>query len=72
MSDALDYFRSHAVEAVRKARRMAHGRMRNKQRIVARVYHQLAKAAYGKNPDVIDDFKAVASRGFGTRLTLGG
>jgi hypothetical protein len=47
MSDAVDYFRAHAVEAVRKARRMAHGRMRNKQRIVARVYHQLAKTAAG-------------------------
>jgi hypothetical protein len=46
MSDA-DYFRSHAIEALRKARRMAQGRVRNKQRIVARVYHQLAKAAAG-------------------------
>jgi hypothetical protein len=45
MSDAADYFRMHAVEAVRKARRMAHGRMRNKQRVVARIYRQLAKAA---------------------------
>jgi hypothetical protein len=46
MSDA-DYFRFHAIEAVRKARRMAQGHVRNKQRIVARVYHQLAKAAAG-------------------------
>jgi hypothetical protein len=44
MSDAVDYFRSHAVEAARKARRMEHGRMRNKQRIVARVYRLLARA----------------------------
>jgi predicted solute-binding protein len=42
MSDAVKYFRSHAVEAALKARRMARGRIRDKQRMVARMYHLIA------------------------------
>jgi hypothetical protein len=49
MSSAADYFRSHAIEAARKARGMEHGRMRNKQRIVARVYRLLARSAEGRS-----------------------
>jgi hypothetical protein len=58
MSDAADYFLAHARSAVRKARRMERGAWRNRQRLVARVYHLLAKeAAYGPNVAYIDDFR---------------
>ena len=58
MSDACDYFQAHAVEAVRKARRLPFGRMKQKQRTVARVYHLLAKeAAYAPNMHHIEDFR---------------
>lgn len=43
MSDAYDYFRAHAIAAALKARRLPRGRIRDKQRTVARVYHLLAK-----------------------------
>ena len=59
MSDAFDYFQAHAVEAVRKARRLPLGRMKQKQRTVARVYHLLAKeAAYAPNIHHLEDFRA--------------
>lgn len=43
MSDAYDYFMSHAVAAVHKARAMPSSHLNRKQRTVARVYHLLAK-----------------------------
>ena len=59
MSDAYDYFRAHAIAAVRKARALPFGRDKNKQRVVARVYHLLAKeAAYTPNLHHLDDFRA--------------
>jgi hypothetical protein len=59
MSDACDYFQAHAVEAVRKARRLPVGRAKQKQRTVARVYHLLAKeAAYAPNIHHLEDFRA--------------
>jgi len=59
MSDAFDYFQAHAVEAVRKARRLPFGRMKQKQRTVARVYHLLAReAAYAPNIHHLEDFRA--------------
>jgi hypothetical protein len=62
MSDAYDYFQAHAVEAIRKARRLPSGRVKQKQRTVARVYHLLAKeAAYTPNIHHLDDFR-VAKR----------
>src|SRR5215813_10842039 len=58
MSDAFDYFQAHAVEAVRKARRMPFGRMKQKQRTVARIYHLLAReAAYASNVHHLEDFR---------------
>jgi hypothetical protein len=59
MSDAHDYFKAHAVAAVRKARALPFGRLKHKQRTVARVYHLLARdAAFGPNVDKLDDFRA--------------
>jgi hypothetical protein len=59
MSDAYDYFMSHAVAAVQKARAMPSSHLRNKQRTVARVYHLLAKeSAYASNVHHLDDFRA--------------
>lgn len=58
MSDAADYFLAHARSALRKARRMERGAWRNRQRLVARVYHLLAReAAYGPNVAHMDDFR---------------
>ena len=59
MSDATHYFMAHARSATLKARRMPRGsRTRNRQRIVARVYHLLAKeAAYAPNVHHLDDFR---------------
>lgn len=58
MSDAYDYFRAHAIEAVRKARALPPGRPKLKQRTVARVYHLLSKeAALGPNVRHLDDFR---------------
>ncbi|MGL3107621.1 hypothetical protein [Bradyrhizobium sp. BR 1432] len=45
MSDAYDYFREHAIAAVRKARALPPGWPKRKQRTVARVYHLLSKEA---------------------------
>ena len=59
MSDAYDYFKAHAVAAVRKARALPFGRLKRKQRTVARVYHLLAKeSAFESNADQLDDFRA--------------
>jgi hypothetical protein len=59
MSDATDYFLAYARTATRKARRMRRGTSsRNRQRMVARVYHLLAKeAAYEPNVEYLDDFR---------------
>jgi hypothetical protein len=62
MSDAYDYFMSHAVAAVHKARAMPSSHLKRKQRTVARVYHLLAKeSAYAPNVHHLDDFR-VAKR----------
>ncbi len=59
MSDAYDYFREHAIAAVRKARALPRGRPKQKQRTVARVYHLLSKeAALVPNMHHLDDFRA--------------
>ena len=58
VSDAHHYFMAHAVRAALKARRMPPGRIKKKQRVVARVYHLLAKeAAYAPNLHHMDDFR---------------
>ena len=58
MSDSHHYFLAHAREAIGKARRMPPGRVKKRQRTVARVYHLLAKeAAYVSNVHHIDDFR---------------
>jgi hypothetical protein len=58
MSDTYDYFHAHAVEAVRKARSMPPSRMKQKQRVVARVYHLLAKeCAPSANVHRMNDFR---------------
>lgn len=60
MSDTFEYFQAHAIEAVRKARATPIGRMRQKQRTVARVYLLLAKqAAFSPNLFQLDDFRIV-------------
>ena len=49
---------AHAVRATLKARKMARGRIKKKQRVVARVYHLLAKeAAFRPNLHHLDDFR---------------
>jgi hypothetical protein len=60
MSDITDYFLAHARSATLRARRMKRGTVsRNRQRVVARVYHLLAKeAAYAPNVHYLDDFRA--------------
>ncbi|KYG24170.1 hypothetical protein SE92_31175 [Bradyrhizobium sp. AT1] len=59
MSDAYDYFRAHAIAAVRRARALPPGRTKQKQRTVARVYHLLSReAALTPNVDHLDDFRA--------------
>lgn len=58
MSDAVDYFKEHAVSALLKARRMPLGTRRNRQRAVGRVYHQLAReAARGFKSEHLEDFR---------------
>lgn len=59
MSDAYDYFRAHAIAALRKARALPPGRSKRKQRTVARVYHLLSReAALAPNVHHLDDFRA--------------
>ncbi|TYO65276.1 hypothetical protein FXV83_17125 [Bradyrhizobium hipponense] len=59
MSDAYDYFREHAVTAVRKARELPRGRTKQKQRTVARVYHLLSReAALAPNIHHLGEFRA--------------
>jgi hypothetical protein len=56
MSDAHHYFMAHAIRATLKARKMPRGRIKKKQRVVARVYHLLAKeAAFAPNLHHMDD-----------------
>lgn len=58
MSDAHHYFLAHAREAVVKARRLPPGGVKAKQRVVARVYHLLAReAAYAPNFHHLDEFR---------------
>jgi hypothetical protein len=58
MSDSHHYFMAHAREAAVKARRLPAGRDKAKQRVVARVYHLLAKeAAYAPNLHHMEDFR---------------
>lgn len=59
MSDAYDYFREHAIAAVRKARALPPGQSKRKQRTVARVYQLLSReAALAPNIHHLDDFRA--------------
>ena len=59
MSDAYEYFRAHAIAAVRKARALPPGRPKQKQRTVARVYHLLFReAALAPSVHHLDDFRA--------------
>ena len=58
MSDAHHYFVAHAVRAALKARQMPRGRVQKKQRVVARIYHLLAKeAVYTSNLHHTDEFR---------------
>lgn len=58
MSDSHHYFLAHAREATLMARRLPTGRVKAKQRVVARVYHVLAKeAAYASNLHHLEDFR---------------
>lgn len=58
MSDAYDYFRAHAIAAIRKARALPRGRAKQKQRMVARVYHLLSReAALAPNIHHLNDFR---------------
>lgn len=60
MSDASDYFRSYAVRALCRARAMPIGRHRRIQRLIARVYHLLAReSALGSTVDQLEHFRAV-------------
>jgi hypothetical protein len=75
MSDIAHYFMAHARAATRKARRMPPGAPgRDRQRIVARVYHLMAReAAYGPNVHRLDDFRAAKKlEANGTRSRTGG
>jgi hypothetical protein len=59
MSDAYDYFKAHAIAATQKARALPFGRDKQKQRVVARVYHLLAReAAFTPNVHHLDEFRA--------------
>jgi hypothetical protein len=59
MSDAYDYFKAHAVAATQKARALPFGHNKSKQRVVARVYHLLAReAAFAPNVHHLDEFRA--------------
>lgn len=58
MSDAVDYFRAHAVRALCKAREMPLGSGKRRQRAIARIYHWLTKeAAIGPNLHHLPDFR---------------
>lgn len=59
MSDILHYFMAHARRATLKARRMQRGTLsRSRQRVIARVYHLLAKeAAYTSNVHRLNEFR---------------
>jgi hypothetical protein len=69
MSDSHHYFLAHARAATIKARRLPTGRVKAKQRVVARVYHLLAKeAAYAPNLHHLSDFKKAREE----EIALGG
>ena len=58
MSDSHHYFLAHARKAVLKARQLPKGRIKAKQRVVARVYYLLAKeAAYAPNLHHLEEFR---------------
>jgi hypothetical protein len=58
MSDAYDYFKANAIAATQKARALPFGRDKQKQRVVARVYHLLAReAAFAPNVHHLDEFR---------------
>jgi hypothetical protein len=72
MSDAYDYFKAHAVAAVQKARALPFGRDKSKQRVVARVYHLLAKeAAYAPNLHHLEDFRTARRLERGVKGSFG-
>src|SRR5690349_20031024 len=59
MSDAYDYFKAHAIAATQKARALPFGRDKQKQRVVARAYHLLAREAeFAPNAHHLDEFRA--------------
>lgn len=59
VSDAYDYFKAHATAATQKARELPFGRDKSKQRVVARIYHLLAReAAFAPNIHHLDEFRA--------------
>jgi hypothetical protein len=59
MSDAYDYFKAHAITATQKARALPFGNDKQKQRVVARIYHLLAReAALAPNVHHLDEFRA--------------
>jgi len=59
MSDAYDYFKAHAIAATQRARALPCGRDKQKQRVVARVYHLLAReAAFAPNVHHLNEFRA--------------
>lgn len=59
MSDAFDYFRAYAAQALCKARSMPRGRMKHLQLVAGRIYNLLKKeAAYGPNIQHLEDFRA--------------
>jgi hypothetical protein len=69
MSDSHHYFLAHARAATIKARRLPYGNVKAKQRVVARVYHLLAKeAAYAPNLHHLGDFKKAREE----EIALGG
>jgi hypothetical protein len=70
MSDSHHYFLAHAREAILRARRLPQGRVKTKQRVVARVYHLLAKeVAYAPNLHHMDDFRKAREAEDGLRVT---
>ena len=58
MFDSHHYFLAHVREAILRARRLPQGRKKAKQRVLARVYHLLAKeASYAPNLHHLHDFR---------------
>ena len=59
MSHTQHYVLTHAREAMLKARAVPSGREKSKQRVVARVYHVLARARRARRPPAISKFGAM-------------